>query len=451
MNVLLRQLIRLRRRFTLRYDTERADDMISNISKSAQFKGTRIWVLIAAIFIASLGLNVNSTAVVIGAMLISPLMGPIMGIGLGVALLDMPLIKSSFRNYAAAILVSLASSTIYFLITPLHKAQSELLARTSPNIYDVLIALFGGFAGIVAAASKEKGNVIPGVAIATALMPPLCTAGYGIATAQWSYFVGAFYLFFINTVFISLSTVIVVQLLHIRKVSHVDKSVVKRIRILIYALVIVTVLPSIFLTYRIIRKSIFANNAETYVTTLFKKELNADILYEKFIYDTANPTIELICFGQKYDSTQIKYFISRLKEFNLSGTKLLLHQDVNSIDRNEVQNIRSAIMQDITKTQEEQNQQLILIQQLLKKSDTLSGLNLELVDELYALDSTLQRVALHNNVFFDFTNHKFDTVPLLIYKTKEKASSKKESELPPWIAWIKKRMKADTLAVIREE
>ena len=451
MNVLLRTIVRLRNRFTLRYDTERADDMILSISKSAQFKGTRIWVLIFAIFIASLGLNVNSTAVIIGAMLISPLMGPIMGIGLGVALLDLPLIKSSVRNYAAAIIVSLASSTIYFLITPLHKAQSELLARTAPNIYDVLIALFGGFAGIVAAASKEKGNVIPGVAIATALMPPLCTAGYGLATAQWSYFIGAFYLFFINTVFISLSTIIVVQLLHIRQVSHVDKGVVKRIRILIYALVIITIVPSIFLTYKIIKKSIFVNNAENYVNTVFKNEAKADVLYENYTFDTTKPTIELICFGQKYDSARIAYFNSRLKDFSLTGTSLLLHQDVNSIDRTEVQSIRSSIMQDITKTQQEQNQQLVLIQQLLNKSDTISGLNKELVEELYALDSNLQRVALHNNVFYNYTAKRFDTVPLLIYKLKQTKPPVTNEGAPSWIAWIKKRIKADTLAVIREQ
>lgn len=229
MNVLLKTIVRLRNRFSLRYEVIPTDELIENIRISAQFKGPRIWILIFAIFVASLGLNVNSTAVVIGAMLISPLMGPIMGIGLGVGILDLQLIKTSARNFLAAIIVSIISSTIYFSITPLTEAQSELLARTSPNVYDVLIAFFGGLAGMVAAATGEKGTVVvAGVAIATALMPPLCTAGFGLANGNPAYLFGALYLFFINSVFISLSTFLITQLLGIKEVSIVDKKLKKK-------------------------------------------------------------------------------------------------------------------------------------------------------------------------------------------------------------------------------
>ena len=196
-----------------RQEKENEMETIESIQKGVEVKGTNLWVLIFAIFVASLGLNTNSTAVIIGAMLISPLMGPIMGFGLGLGISDFELIKRAFRNFATATIFSVITSTLFFLISPISEAQSELLARTQPTVYDVLIAFFGGLAGIVASSTKSKGNVIPGVAIATALMPPLCTAGFGLASGNLYYFFGAFYLYFINTVFISLATFLVVRLL----------------------------------------------------------------------------------------------------------------------------------------------------------------------------------------------------------------------------------------------
>ena len=174
--------------FKIDHEKEKIETITTNINSGVVFRGTNLWILIFAIFVASLGLNVNSTAVIIGAMLISPLMGPIMGIGLGVGINDLSLVRKAFLNYFLATVVALTTSTIFFLLSPLDDAHSEILARTSPNIYDVLIALFGGFAGIIATSSKQKGNVIPGVAIATALMPPLCTAGYGLASFQLEFF-----------------------------------------------------------------------------------------------------------------------------------------------------------------------------------------------------------------------------------------------------------------------
>lgn len=209
-------------------DREGEAQTVENICSGINFKGSNLWVLIFAIFIASLGLNVNSTAVIIGAMLISPLMGPIMGIGLGLGINDFELIKKAFRNLAIATVFGILTSTFYFLISPLNEARSELLARTTPTIYDVLIAFFGGMAGIVASSTRLKGNVIPGVAIATALMPPLCTAGFGLASGNFSYFFGAFYLYVINSVFIAFATTLGVKLMHFSKKSFVDKVREKR-------------------------------------------------------------------------------------------------------------------------------------------------------------------------------------------------------------------------------
>ena len=220
MSINLRESLKyIKRYFNLLHDKEDEQEVIEQVRGSIVFRGTNLWILIFAILIASLGLNVNSTAVIIGAMLVSPLMGPIIGMGLAVGISDFELLKQSLKNYGVATLISVVTATVYFFISPLSEAQSELLARTSPSLYDVLIAFCGGAAGVLALTCKSKGQVIPGVAIATALMPPLCTAGYGLATAQWSYFFGAFYLFFINTVFIATATFLGAKLLRFHPVQ----------------------------------------------------------------------------------------------------------------------------------------------------------------------------------------------------------------------------------------
>jgi uncharacterized hydrophobic protein (TIGR00271 family) len=208
--------------FDLRSELEDYDFIHETIAQGIVFRGTNLWILMFAIMVCSVGLNMNSTAVIIGAMLISPLMGPINGMGYSLATYDFPLFERSLKNLAFAVGVSLLTSAFYFALSPLNEAHSELLARTSPSIYDVIIALFGGLAGIVAVSSKVKGNVIPGVAIATALMPPICTAGYGLATFQWNFFFGALYLFAINTVFIAFAALIVCRFLKFPIRSIVD-------------------------------------------------------------------------------------------------------------------------------------------------------------------------------------------------------------------------------------
>ena len=204
----------LKDRFSLDEDTAQRDEVVASISKGVEFRGVNLWVLIFAAMVASLGLNVNSAAVIIGAMLISPIMGPIMGVGLSLGINDFDLLKKSLRNFALMFIVAIVTATAYFFISPLSSNSSELLARTTPTTYDLLIAFFGGLAGMVAQTRQDRtSTVIPGVAIATALMPPLCTAGFGLATGQLRFFLGAFYLFFINSVFIALATYLVVRFL----------------------------------------------------------------------------------------------------------------------------------------------------------------------------------------------------------------------------------------------
>jgi uncharacterized hydrophobic protein (TIGR00271 family) len=314
--------------FRLLEEKEEPDIVIANISKDSVFKGTNLWVLVFAIFIASLGLNINSTAVIIGAMLISPLMGPIMGIGLGVAINDLSLAKKAIKNFSFAVFVGLITSFIYFTISPLNDAYSELLARTSPTIYDVLIAFFGGLAGVVAYSTKQKGNVIPGVAIATALMPPLCTAGYGLATLQIGYFFGALYLFTINTVFIALATFITLKFLKY-PVKHLinPKSDKLSLRI-ITAITLLTIIPSIYFGYEMIQQNKFSRNANLFVNS-HSSFVGTYLLNKKI--DPQKKSITLIYGGRDLTEYQIKNMKDQLELYGLKNTTLNIRQGISSL------------------------------------------------------------------------------------------------------------------------
>lgn len=244
----------LKQLFDLSIGEDDRDKVLENVNANVTFKGFNIWILACAIVIASIGLNVNSTAVIIGAMLISPLMGPIVGAGFSLAIFDFVLLRKSLKNLFIATAVSLLVATLFFVLSPFKETQSEILARTSPNFYDVLIAFFGGLVGVIALTRVDKGNPIPGVAIATALMPPLCTAGYGIAIGNWGYFLGAFFLYIINCVFICISTFIIVKYLRYPVAVQLDRGKQKQIRIGITLLTILLIIPSIYLAYDLLKE-----------------------------------------------------------------------------------------------------------------------------------------------------------------------------------------------------
>ena len=301
--------------------------IVEQISDGVTFRGANLWVLIFAIFIACLGLNLNSTAVIIGAMLISPLMGPIIGMGLAVGRADLELLKRSLTNYGVSTVISVLTAALYFKLTPLTEAQSELLARTSPTLYDVLIALFGGAAGILALSTGGKGNVIPGVAIATALMPPLCTAGYGLAMGEWSFFFGACYLFFINTVFIALATYVGVRLLQFKPKQFVDKARLAVVNRYIAVIVVVTMLPAVYMTTQIIRQSVFENHVKQFV----KQELNQPgtrILSEQA--DRETKTLDVVALGAALPNEMIEAARQRLADYQLADYQLNVIQGAQS-------------------------------------------------------------------------------------------------------------------------
>ena len=315
---------RVRFHFDLRSDLEKEQVIIEEITRGVSFRGANLWVLIVAIFIASLGLNVNSTAVIIGAMLISPLMGPIIGMGLAVGINDLDLLKRALKNFSFATLISVLTAMLYFLISPLEEAQSELLARTTPTIYDVLIAFFGGAAGIIALSTRGRGgNVIPGVAIATALMPPLCTAGYGLATWQLSFFFGAFYLFFINTVFISLSTFVGVRLMGFRHHELPTPERARRARHILTVIIVATILPALLMTISIIRTSIFENNLRHFIADELA-QTGTQILSSGT--DAATKELRIVAVGRTITDVQQRAASAHMAQYGLGGYKLSVIQ-----------------------------------------------------------------------------------------------------------------------------
>ncbi|EKB58311.1 TIGR00341 family protein [Bergeyella zoohelcum] len=297
------------------------EDVYNNIS----FRGANLWILACAILIASIGLNVNSTAVIIGAMLISPLMGPIVGAGFSLAIYDFSLFKKSGKNLLIATIVSLLVSFIYFFISPFKDAQSEILARTTPTIYDVMIAFFGGVVGAISITRKEKGNPIPGVAIATALMPPLCTAGYGLATANFSFFAGAMYLYTINCVFIAISTFIIAKLLKYTPHNLKDKKTDDKVKYIIFTITLLMIIPSSYLAYSLFNEKKFQNTAENFINKKFVDEGYA-LIYKKLNYQQSPKTIELAFLHKKFDSLEIKRLNKDLQDFGLSNTHLIIKQ-----------------------------------------------------------------------------------------------------------------------------
>lgn len=309
--------------FKLGTEKEDVHTVHEQILHGIEFRGTNLWILIFAVFIASLGLNVNSTAVVIGAMLVSPLMGPIMGLGYGMAINDLGLLRKSFLSIGIATTVGLMTSTLFFIISPINNAHSEILARTSPNVYDVLIAFFGGLAGILAMASKTKGNVIPGVAIATALMPPLCTAGYGLATLQPVFFFGALYLFVINTVFIALATLLTIRFLKFPYRSLPERADQKKAERLVYVIVLITILPSIYFGYDMVRQNRFLQRANAFIDK--ESDLPNDYLLKKVI-DPQSRTITLVYGGDVIPEAAIESMRQRLEYYELEDARLIVQQ-----------------------------------------------------------------------------------------------------------------------------
>lgn len=424
------------RNLDVRQEKENELETIESIRKGVEFKGTNLWVLIFATFVASLGLNTNSTAVIIGAMLISPLMGPIMGFGMGLAISDFELIKRAFRNFVTATIFSVITSTLFFLISPISEAQSELLARTQPTVYDVLIAFFGGLAGIVASSTKSKGNVIPGVAIATALMPPLCTAGFGLASGNLYYFFGAFYLYFINTVFISLATFLVVRLLKYPKKVFLDKQREKIVTRYIWIIVFFTIVPSIYLSFKLIRTSYFNDRVRMFVT----EELsfpNTQILSKTVSDDGDKKEVKVVLIGETVPETMITNARSKLPKYGLEEVSLVVQQGFGkeTADLNE---LKSLLMRDLYKNSEQvlqaQSLQLDSLKRNLERYQEHDRLAAELRPEMKVLFPYVEEFSCSHTCLMNVDNTRSDTVLLVYLRSREKVEETEQEKVKSWLA-----------------
>jgi len=470
-NFLIATLSFLHDMFSISEGTDTNGTLIA-IKRDIVFKGRSIWILVASIFIASIGLNQNSTAVVIGAMLISPLMGPILGMGLSVGTNDWETLKKAFKFFLISAIISIITSAIYFLITPLKEINSELFARTQPTLLDVFVGVFGGIAGIIAISGKEKWNVIPGVAIATALMPPLCTAGYGLATGQMSYFLGALYLFFINSVFISLSTFVIVKYLRFPLMNYVSPKKEKKIRMYIIIFVILIILPSANIFWGVIQESRFNFRVESFIDENFNKH-KSDIIYTDVIYSKKVSSIDVYLTDKVFSEAEMLDFKDKLPIYGLSNkgagitvtdsTALIFHQEKNNIDTlvNKIDNIgedihnklRVGILEDIYKKQEGiiqgKNSQIDFLEtQLVKiKKDTLPLQKIK--KELAIQYPKIEQFAFAKTIQINNSN-KYDTIPtLLIHWKKGTYRNHIRNKSKVLEEWMKIRLGLDTLRVIK--
>lgn len=363
----------LRQRFNLSHDMADAADIMADVEAGVKFQGTNLWVLIFAILIASVGLDINSTAAITGAMLISPLMGPVVAIGFGAATVTMDLVQRGLKNLLFAAVVSLVVSALYFSVTPLTNIGSELLARTQPTIWDVLIALFGGAAGAVGFTRREWGNTIPGVAIATALMPPLCTAGYGVATGHWAYSFGALYLFFINCVFISFATFLVARILPLPSYTFASQQQARRVQLSIWVAALLTGVPSVYLAARIVQHTVFEYNAQQFID----EQLNLPGRYVvSRRVDADSQTINVLLAGQQLSKGQLQAARATLEKYRLSDAQLTVRQGLAQLDSTDAQAMRNSLLEDIRsrnqQTMARYDAELTKLQQVLSATNNNS-------------------------------------------------------------------------------
>lgn len=425
----------------LESDMDDFDKIHETIEKDIIFKGTNLWILIFAIIVASVGLNMNSTAVIIGAMLISPLMGPINGMGYSIATYNFPLFRKAAKNFTFAVLASLIASTTYFALSPISTAHSELLARTSPTIYDVIIALFGGLAGIVAISSKHKGNVIPGVAIATALMPPLCTAGYGLATGQFYYFFGAFYLFTINTVFIAISSIVFSQILKLPIRAAIEARQKKKINQLISTIITLVLLPSIYFGYNLVQKEKFIEHATKFVNSISVVEGNYLLKNE---IRPNRKAIVLVYAGAPLNDIQKESIREKAKYFSLSDVKIEFPQGISADDIS-----KKNIEADNLKA--EMNRLNLMLKEKDLQLDSIRNrhyLGRQILDEINALYPQIINCTYAESYVYIKNAPNPEKVPIVVFKTSLKYFKKSDKQKIE--EWLVAKLKTKNIKVYYE-
>lgn len=420
--------------FNVETERDEPDRVHENIVKEIAIKGTNLWILMFAIIVASVGLNMNSTAVIIGAMLISPLMGPINGMGYSIATYNFELFRTAVKNFGFAVLSSLIASTLYFAVSPVSTAHSELLARTTPTIYDVLIALFGGLAGIVAMSSKHKGNVIPGVAIATALMPPLCTAGYGLATGQFPFFFGALYLFTINTVFIALASLIVSQILKYPIRTLVDPVRKKRVNQVISTVIILVLVPSIFFGYGLVQKEKFTEKANSYIANV--SAFDGNYLLKSMI-DANERKITLVYAGESLDEEQKNTIMNKASDFGIVNAIIEVKQGLSVGNGDKKVNELILLKEELNRLSNE----LTLRDQLLDSIEGKSEFGRKLLNEISPIYPEITGCVFSESQIFSNDSTSNNPLTLLVFTVKKPLSTSSKEKIEQWLAI---RLQAET-------
>jgi uncharacterized hydrophobic protein (TIGR00271 family) len=426
---------------------------IEGVKKDISFKGHNAWILIFSIFVASIGLNVSSTAVVIGAMLISPLMGPIVGLGLSVAINDVETLKKSLINLGVMVALSVITAYLYFTISPLTKETPELLARTYPTILDVLIAIFGGLALIVAKTKKgTMASVIFGVAIATALMPPLCTVGYGLAVGNLQFAGGAIYLFSINAVFIALTTFLIAKILRFPMVKYANSKRRKRIAQIATTIAVIVIVPSIILFLNLLKVQVFENKAKEFIETNVKYD-GAVILKSNQDYDTNK--IEIFLIGRLVPDYTINNWKKELKKNTVLGDANLQVFQAADQSGEMAQELSGKLKFDILDELYEKNEKLLMDKEAKIKflEDELTNLKVkelrfdEISKEVKINYSEIESISYYNKVTTNFKTT--DTIPVIAISWDEKYSKKnREKDTESLNNWLRYKLKLDTLQII---
>ncbi len=418
------------------HDMASPEEIQTDVENGIAFGSANLWVLVFAILIASVGLNVNSAAVVIGAMLISPLMGPIVGIGYGAATMEVDLIKRGLKSLLTATGISLGVSATYFFLTPLTDAGTELLARTAPSTWDVLIALFGGAAGAVGTTRCERGNVIPGVAIATALMPPICTAGYGLATAQWDFMIGALYLFSINTVFISLATFLVIRILPLPQHAFVDKQQARRVKFTIWAVALLTAVPSVYLAVNIVRTTTFEHNAAQFVEEQIDTD-GASVITSRF--DAQAHTINVLLAGQQLSVRRLDSIQAQLAAYKLAGAQLTVRQGIAQLDSADIQSFRSGLLSDAARRSQQvlagYDERFRQLQRLMRRrpfSDSMPA-SPALLREARVWNPAVRQLALNRLIRPATDSLLADTMVVASVTSYRRLSASEQARLADWL------------------
>jgi uncharacterized hydrophobic protein (TIGR00271 family) len=415
----------LKKLFNLREGSEDKAVIVENIKDDADFSSARFWTLVFAIGVCSVGLNINSIPLVIGAMLISPLMGPIVSIGLALSINDWGLMRRSLRNLATLTVISIGISALYFALSPITNAQSELLSRIQPTIFDVVVAIFGGMAGFISISRARYNNAIPGVAIATALMPPLCTVGYGIATFQTNFIFGAFYLFLINCIFICLSALVVASYLKLPKKEYSTEAKKVRVNRIITVIVAVIVTPAVFFAFNFVGKNQFEQDAARYVKEVFEDK-GSVVVYKNFTYSTTDKKIELAFLSESFDESEVSRFEAMLFNYDLINTELVIRQNGYALSEEEWKSVLSEMKDDDEKVR--------VLEASLERQKSSFYSPEKILDEIKTINSQVTNIAYGPITYANNPEGSSSAVDLvLIYTGEEVLSVDDAAKLSSWL------------------